>query len=258
MTVGEASPLLDFFRRGEVAREVRLQAAHGAVAPSPHDQLALLAMLVDDPDPEVAAVASHTIDAIPPDSLAAFLARADVSEDLRRFFEARGLEPAAVPAARGHVPLVDAETDLPAVATDDRAQPPQLLSLLPVMDRMKLALKGSREQRATLIRDSNRMVAVSVLSSPKLNEAEIETFARMPTVTEEILRIIANNRTWMKHYSVAAALSRNPKTPVAIALRLLPRLNARDIRLISTDRNVPEPVRVFCRRLVATSEARRR
>ena len=54
-----------------------------------------------------------------------------------------------------------------------------MLSSLPIIERMKLAMKGTREQRAQLIRDSNKLVAAAVLSSPKLNEAEVEAFAKM-------------------------------------------------------------------------------
>jgi hypothetical protein len=32
--------MLDFFRRGEVARDIRLQAAQGAMAPRAHEQIA--------------------------------------------------------------------------------------------------------------------------------------------------------------------------------------------------------------------------
>jgi hypothetical protein len=42
-------------------------------------------------------------------------------------------------------------------------------------------------------------------------------------------------------------LTRNPKTPVAISMNLLPRLTEKDLRAISADRNVPEVLRVSAR-----------
>ena len=72
-----STPLVDFFRRGEVARDVRLLAARGALAPRAHEQLELLMLLVSDQDPEIARVAESTIAAIPRESLSAFLARSD-------------------------------------------------------------------------------------------------------------------------------------------------------------------------------------
>ena len=61
MDVGLRTPLLDFFRRGEVARDIRLLAAEGTVAPRPVEQLGLLALLTDDADPEVRATAERTL-----------------------------------------------------------------------------------------------------------------------------------------------------------------------------------------------------
>ena len=70
-----------------------------------------------------------------------------------------------------------------------------MLSSLPIIERLKLATKGTREQRAQLIRDSNRMVAAAVLSSPKVNESESGAFAKMANVSEDVLRIIGANRS---------------------------------------------------------------
>jgi alpha-beta hydrolase superfamily lysophospholipase len=118
---------------------------------------------------------------------------------------------------------------------------------------MKLAMKGTRSHRAQLIRDPNKLVSAAVLSSPKLTEQEIESFAKIATLPEEILRAIAMNKIWMKNYGVVAGLTRNPKTPLAISLQLLQRLNDRDMRSLSMDRNVPEGVRIAARRWVVKS-----
>ncbi|MFP5378873.1 MAG: hypothetical protein ACLGHP_03845, partial [Vicinamibacteria bacterium] len=83
MDVGLRTPLLDFFRRGEVARDVRLMAAQGALAPRPLEQLAILAVLTADHDPDIRDTAEATLARIPVAVLAAFIARADVPEELR-------------------------------------------------------------------------------------------------------------------------------------------------------------------------------
>lgn len=123
-----------------------------------------------------------------------------------------------------------------------------------ILDRMKLAMKGSREQRQVLIRDPNKMVSAAVLSSPKLTESEIESFARMGNVSEDVLRTIGMNRSWTKNYSVIAALARNPKTPPAISLNLVGRLNERDIKVITLDRNVPEALRLAARKFLSKAK----
>ncbi len=255
MDPGFRSPLIDFFRRGEVARDVRLMAAQGALAPRAHEQLALLILLSDDADPDIATNANATLDALPTEPLQAFLARSDVPAPMRQFFADRGVVAAAQAAIEAGQPLVDtAEVPELAGAAEDEPADSQLLSSLPIIDRMKLAMKGTRAQRAQLIRDSNKLVAAAVLSSPKLTEVEVESFAKMANVTEEVLRTIAMNRMWTKNYGVIAGLAKNPKTPPAISMNLLQRLNERDVKMLTMDRNVPEAVRLAARRITVKGE----
>jgi hypothetical protein len=246
------TPLIDFFRRGDVPLDVRLLAARGVLAPRAHDQLALLMLLIEDADADVAAAAEETLRAIPTATLAGFLARGDVSADMRAFFAGRGVEPApAVVPAETDAPLIDTapEPETPA-AVEDSQSTVQRIAALNVAQKIGLAMKGSREERAVLIRDPNKIVAVAVLSSPKMSETEIESVAKMASVSDEILRIIAHSRNWMKRYGVVAALARNPKTPVAISMNLLARLTDKDLRAISSDRNVPEILRITARQKI--------
>jgi hypothetical protein len=252
MDIAYRSPLVELFRRGEVAPDVRLLAARGALAPGAYEQLALLLLLTGDPDPEITRVAGATIDAIPRAMLAGFLARSDVGEDVRAFFAARGVDPAAVPREEAAGQLVDcgegAVADGDDQGEDDGLSPLQRIAAMSVSQRVSLAMRGSREERAVLVRDPNRVVAVAVLSSPKVSDAEVESIARMPNVSDDVLRIIAGARQWTKSYAIVAALTRNAKTPVAIAMNLLGRLNDRDLRLLSTDRNVADVLRSTARR----------
>lgn len=260
MDPGLRSPLVDFFRRGEVARDIRLLAAQGALAPRAHEQLGLLTLLVHDPDPEIAAAAEATLQAIPRESLSAFLARSDVSSELRGFFLARGIEPAAVPAADAESPLVDrGSSELPEPATEGAQEEETLgavqrIAAMNVAQRMGVAMKGNREERGILIRDPNKIVAVAVLSSPKVTDSEVESYAKMANVSDEILRIIANTRAWLKNYGVVVALAKNPKTPIAMSMNLLARLNERDLRMITIDRNVPDVLRLAAKKKIAVDK----
>lgn len=253
MDPGVRTPLVDFFRRGEVARDAKLLAAEGALATRALEQLALLVLLHDDSDHEVAATARATIAALPPQPVSTFLGRSDVPEELRSFFAARGIPAGPRIDATSDEPLVDHSSGDPSAADPDAKDgetSSALLSTLPVLDRLKLAMKGTREQRAVLIRDSNKLVAVAVLSSPKLSESEVEAFARMGNVSEEVLRIIAMNRSWTKNYSVMLALVRNPKTPQALSMNFIQRLNDRDLKALGVDRNVPESLRAAARKFI--------
>ena len=260
------TPLLDFFKRGEVARDVRLQAAEGTLAPSAHEQIQILVLLVQDADEEVRATANATIARIPEAALRGYLARADVPAATREFFGARGIQPAEAAALEAEAPLIDAApeefSELPDVPQDaageaGRESISQQIAKMGFSDRLKAAVKGSREMRAVLIRDPNKMISASVLSSPKLTENEVEAFSRMANVSEDVLRIIGANRAWMKNYGVVVGLCKNPKTPLAMSLNNMNRLNDRDLQMLSIDRNVPEPLRVAARKKVVAATSRK-
>ncbi len=196
------TPLVDSFRRGDAPVELRLLAARGVLAPRAHEQLELLILLLNDADADVAAAAEATLQSIPVEPLSAFLARKDVSAELRSFFAARGVVVATAAApAESDAPLIDTAPEPTPAAKDEDAQTTlQRIAAMNVAQRVGLAMKGSREERAILIRDPNKIVSVAVLSSPKMTESEIESIAKMASMSEEILRIIANSRAWTKRY----------------------------------------------------------
>jgi hypothetical protein len=117
-------------------------------------------------------------------------------------------------------------------------------------------MTGTREERAILIRDPNKLVSVSVLSSPKLTEAEVESFAKMANLSEEVLRLIGMNRAWTKNYGVVSALAKNPKTPISVSLNLVQRLNDRDLKTVSLDRNLQEPLKLAVRKRLVSPDKR--
>ncbi|HSF16790.1 MAG TPA: hypothetical protein VLK65_14675 [Vicinamibacteria bacterium] len=112
-----------------------------------------------------------------------------------------------------------------------------------VAERMIEALRGEREARMMLIRDRNRTVWSAVLTSPKMNQADAEAIVQMRNVAPDVLREIGRKREWTKRYKVAHELVRNPKTPPEVSTTLLPRISARDLKILIRDRNVPEVVR---------------
>ncbi len=137
----------------------------------------------------------------------------------------------------------------------ERAPDPAMRSVyrkiltLSTAQKALLALKGGREERTILIRDTNKVVALAVLKNPRLNEQEVESVAAMRNVSDEVLRAIGSNREWSKVYQVAAALVRNPRTPPGVSTNFIPRLTERDLKLLAKDKNVPEIVRRNAKRI---------
>jgi hypothetical protein len=133
----------------------------------------------------------------------------------------------------------------------------QRLSLMTVSEKIKAAMRGSREERTILIRDPNKLVSLAVLSSPKVNDREVENYAKMANVSEDVLRVIGSTRAWTKSYAVIRALAFNPKSPIAVSMTLVSRLVEKDVRMISMDRNIAEPVKLLARKFLQAGQSRR-
>ena len=187
--------------------------------PQAVDDLALLTILTGDRDEQVARTARATLGTL--DS-----------------------EPEDGPA------LTVAAGDSSALADEPRESTRARVLTLGLTERVLLALRGTRAERAVLVTDPNKAVGLAVLSSPGMTESEVESITRMPQVHEDVLRAIASQRVWVRHYGVVVGLVRNPRTPAAVSMNLLPRLVDKDLRLASTDRNIPDIVRVTARRKV--------
>ncbi len=125
----------------------------------------------------------------------------------------------------------------------------QKISQLRVVERVQLAMKGTREARGLLIRDSCRVVQRAVLQSPQLSAREVEGFAAMTSLSDETLRLIATNRKFRKNYTVTRALINNPKTPLEISLHLLPGITPQDLKILTTNKNIPDTLRTSASRL---------
>lgn len=119
----------------------------------------------------------------------------------------------------------------------------QRVARLRTNQKIMLAIKGGKEERTLLIREANRLIQVNVVRNGRITEGEIAYIAQMRTVNEEVLRIIAGNREWMKKYPVTKALVLNPRTPLPLAMTHFKRLIESDLKLLMKDRNVAELLR---------------
>jgi hypothetical protein len=115
-------------------------------------------------------------------------------------------------------------------------------------EKIRLAMTADKETRGILIRDSNRIIQVAVMSNPKITEGEVAAIACSRQVDEEVLRRIAAEKEWIRLYPVRLALATNPKTPVTVSRKLIPTLNTQDLRNISRSKSVPTLVANEARR----------
>lgn len=133
--------------------------------------------------------------------------------------------------------------------TAERVSLIRRIMLMNTRDRMKLAMKGDREARSILIRDANKVVCSAVINNPRITEQEIENISAMRTISDEVLRLIALNRSWARSYPIIHNLARNPRTPIPTAIGILPRIRTKDLLNLSQSRNVSEAVRRQAHRL---------
>ena len=138
--------------------------------------------------------------------------------------------------------------DVPA----ERVSLVRRLMFMNARDRMKMAMKGDREARGILVRDSNKMVAAAVINNPRINDQEIEAISAMRSVSGDVLRLISVNRNWARAYSIIHNLVRNPRCPVPTVMGILPRIRTKDLTMLSQNRNVSEAIRRQATRLAAS------
>lgn len=152
----------------------------------------------------------------------------------------------ATAAAAAAAPALDETTQKMRVAEQkvrERQSTLQKLAKMSVGERVQQAMKGSKDERYILIRDGSKVVSGAVLQSPKLSDAEVETFAGMKNVQESVLREIARNRKFIKNYGVVRQLVNNPRTPIDIGLPLQNHLLVNDLKALSMNKNIGDTLR---------------
>jgi len=157
-----------------------------------------------------------------------------------------------VTAAKPAAPAQAATAAAPAKPVPKKPQPGQeqergsalqKISRLDVKGRIQMAMKGTKEERSILIRDSTKLVALAVLESPKISDGEVEKFASQKNVLEAVLRQIPMKRRFMKNYSVVRNLVANPRTPLDVSLGLMKNLLVADLRNLSSNKEVSDTIR---------------
>ena len=125
----------------------------------------------------------------------------------------------------------------------------QKISKLDIRGRIALAMRGTKEDRSILIRDSTKLVAVAVLDSPKISESEVESFALQKNVLDSVLRAIPLKRKFAKNYTVMRNLVYNPRTPIDTSLTLVKTLLIHDLKNLGDNKEVSDTIRKAALRL---------
>jgi hypothetical protein len=100
-------------------------------------------------------------------------------------------------------------------------------------EKILLASKADRSERAFLLQDNDPRVLLSLLQNPRLTLDEVARIAKSSFQTYQIADLIMKTGQWMANLDVRLALIRNPKTPPTFALRILPTLPESEVRVIA-------------------------
>ena len=128
---------------------------------------------------------------------------------------------------------------------------------LKIFEKIRLATIGNAYCRKMLIRDSNKLVAMTVIRSPQITSMEIQRIAGTTNVCDDVIRYIANSRECNKNYAVKLALVTNPKCPLGSSLRFLAYLHPDDLRNIARSKNIPGALATSAKKLLQQREAGR-
>jgi hypothetical protein len=152
-------------------------------------------------------------------------------------------ESAAAAAAKEKAAAALKKAKAAAAAGGDRESVLQKIAKLDIRGRITLAMRGTKEERSILVRDSTKLVAIAVLDSPKISDGEVEKFALQKNVLEAVLRAIPMRRKFAKNYNIMRNLVQNPRTPLDLSLGLIKNLLVHDLKNLSGNKEVSDTVR---------------
>ena len=200
--------------------------------------------LILSPDLARALARNRNLDELQWNRLERLLQRMEEDEELKIRSEMR---PESLSGEERGILLEEPDEDEQSKDVDDALKHRESiytkLMRMTVAEKALLAINGNREVRMMLARDPNQLVSRAVLRSPRLNETEVAAIAQMRDVDEEVLRNISMSRRWLRQYQILKNLVLNPRTPAAIAMNLIDRLNNMDIKLASRDHNIPHTIK---------------
>src|SRR5690606_1643171 len=131
--------------------------------------------------------------------------------------------------AQAHQLAVDADTHERDEEGEEQLRPEfkplyARIASMTITQKIRRAILGTSAERMLLVRETNKLVASAAASSPMLTENEAARIASNRNVIEDVLRIIAQNRSFTRSYQVKLNLVTNPRTPLSFSSRMVPHL----------------------------------
>jgi hypothetical protein len=152
---------------------------------------------------------------------------------------------------------LDPDAELETIPAEDEpkeiedAKEKLQLSKLTIPGKIRLATIGNSFARATLIRDTNKQVALAAIRSPGVTDNEVVKFSSNRGLSDDVVREIANTREWTRLYQIKVNLVNNPKTPLQASMKFLPFLHDRELRAVARSKGIPSALVQQAQKLVS-------
>ncbi|NOS35271.1 MAG: hypothetical protein GQ522_01395 [Deltaproteobacteria bacterium] len=150
----------------------------------------------------------------------------------------------------GEVSRESGITDVDVDEPDEEKSTYERIKGMNVAEKVKAALLGNKEVRDMLIKANNPMISSAVLRNPRITEEELIRVANSREASDQMLRVIAGNKKYLKNYAIKLGMVTNPKTPLHYSLKFINALHAKDLKNIAKSRNVPGAIARAARRIM--------
>ncbi|MCK6550308.1 hypothetical protein L6R52_31015, partial [Myxococcota bacterium] len=110
------------------------------------------------------------------------------------------------------------------------------LAGLTVSQKMQAAMSGGRDIRLQILRDNLKTLHVYALKNPRIGVDEVQWAAKQPSLSPDALKLISEHPIWGTNAQICSAIVQNPRSPIPIALKLLPRIPMSDLKQIAKGR----------------------
>jgi hypothetical protein len=123
---------------------------------------------------------------------------------------------------------------------------------MPYAEKIILAAKADRSERAVLIQDNDPQILYYLLKNPRITTEEVLRIARLTSISAAVADQIAKTTQWSSNQEIRSALVNNPRTPTPLALKLLPTLPEPEIRHIAKSTGVSQALKQAALRIVTS------
>ena len=104
--------------------------------------------------------------------------------------------------------------------------------------KIRRATVGKASDRMMAMRDTNPLVRAAGAKSEALTVEEATLVAGNFNMSEDVLRILGNNRNLTQKHVILVKLAMNPRTPLAISAKFIPFLRDGELRALAGSKNV--------------------